>query len=74
MNIKEEIKKLSEAEKILLVEEIWDDIAANAGANELSSAKKTEIDRRMKEIKEGKAVFRSWEEVKAKALKIVNGI
>lgn len=74
MNLKEEIKKLSDAEKILLVEEIWDDIATHSKSNELSDAKKKEIDRRMADIKNGKAVFSSWDEVKAKAQKLVNGI
>jgi putative addiction module component (TIGR02574 family) len=72
MDIREEIKKLSDAEKILLVEDIWDDIADKTF--ELSETKKVELDRRLEEIKSGKATFSSWDEVKQKAKRLIDGL
>lgn len=65
MNIREEIKKLSAAEKILLVEEIWDDIAQDA-FSDLSDEKKKLIDERLEGIKNGTAKFTSMQEIKRK--------
>jgi len=59
------IKELSPAEKILLVENIWDSIAENHYA-ELSKQEKSEFDKRLALIKSGKAVFNSVDEIKAK--------
>lgn len=41
------IKKLSIAEHILMVEEIWDSIADDQASVEVTSAQKDEIDRRL---------------------------
>ena len=59
--INEEINKLSIAEKILLVEEIWDSIAVENERVELSDEMKTELDRRSQTFIPG----RTWEEIKA---------
>jgi putative addiction module component (TIGR02574 family) len=67
--ITEEIKKLSVAERILLVEEIWDSIARENEAFELSSAQKGELDRRSKSFAENPNQGRSWEEIRAEFLK-----
>ena len=61
MNIKEEISKLSTAEKILLVEEIWDDIAAER-VNELTDAQKEELRRRAKLVEEGNVEYYTVEQ------------
>jgi|GEM_PF-1358946 putative addiction module component (TIGR02574 family) len=61
MNIKEEIKKLSEAEKILLIEEVWDDIAAERN-DYLTEAQKAELDRRLQMANEGKIKYFTLEE------------
>ena len=45
-NLTEEAKKLSIAERIDLVEEIWDSIVEENGCFELSEAQKEELDRR----------------------------
>ncbi len=70
MNIKEEISKLSTAEKILLVEEIWDDIASE-NKEDLTEAQKTELRRRVQLAEEGKVKYLSLEESREriKALK-----
>lgn len=61
MNLREEIKKLSVAEKILLVEEIWDDIATNR-EEDLTDAQKAELDRRLQMVSEGKVKYFSQDE------------
>jgi putative addiction module component (TIGR02574 family) len=63
MDIRSEIKKLSVAEKILLVEEIWDSIEySNPVA--LTSEKKEFLDQRLEAIKRGDASFVSLDEIK----------
>lgn len=61
MNWREEIKKLSDAEKILLVEEIWNDIASNR-KDDLTDAQKAELDRRLETVSEGKVKYFTLEE------------
>ncbi len=61
MNLRNEIKKLSNEEKILLVEEIWDDIALNKEM-ELTDAQKTELRRRVHLDQEGKLKYLSLHE------------
>ena len=73
MDIRKEIKKLSDAEKILLVEDIWDEIHLENKVK-LSKAKRNEIDRRLEDIKQGKSISHSWEEVKSKAKKVIDAI
>ena len=65
------IKNLPLAEKILLVEELWDDIAAY---NKRIRPDKDEIafvNQRLSEIKKSPDSFLTWGEIKAKARKIV---
>ena len=61
-----EIKKLSVAERILLVEEIWDSINDDNEAIQLSVAQKEELDRRSRSFAGG----RSWDEIKAEFMRI----
>ncbi|MBI3006181.1 MAG: addiction module protein [Ignavibacteriales bacterium] len=68
-NIANEIKKLSVAERILLVEEIWDSIARENEAFELSDSQKKELERRSQSFSSNPALGRSWEEIKAEFLK-----
>ncbi len=60
-----QIKKLSIAERILLVEEIWDSIAKENEAFKLSKGQKGELDRRSKSFVQG----RTWEEIRAEFVK-----
>ncbi len=56
------IEKLSDPEKILLVEKIWDSI--NKANIELTSTQKSELDKRLKADKAGEMKYENWEVVK----------
>ena len=61
--IKEEISGLGLSEKLLLVEDIWDSIAADNLQIPMPAWHKTELDKRYKEYKEGKLGLHDWQEV-----------
>lgn len=67
-NLTEEAKKLSIAERINLVEEIWDSIAEENGCFELSDAQKQELDRRLESFRESPSKGKTWEEIKSEFL------
>lgn len=56
------IKKYSNAEKIILAEQLWDSVAKKE--IELSDEIKKELDHRLQIIEEGKTEYYSWNEVK----------
>ena len=60
------IDRLSLAERILLVEEIWDSIAAEAEVLEVPQSHKDELDRRLAAYHADPHAGASWEEVKAR--------
>jgi putative addiction module component (TIGR02574 family) len=60
------IDQLSIAERILLVEEIWDSIAATPDEVPLTDAQRTELDRRLAAYEADPQAGSSWEEVKAR--------
>jgi putative addiction module component (TIGR02574 family) len=63
----DEIMKLSPAERIQLVEDIWDSIAADPdNLPPLSDDQKAEIDRRLAEHEKDPSTALSWDEVKAR--------
>ena len=64
----EQAKKLSISDRINLVEEIWDTIAEENQAFELTDAQKRELDRRL-DAGQGAAFGRTWEEIKAEFMK-----
>ncbi|MFN0157682.1 MAG: addiction module protein [Bacteroidota bacterium] len=64
-NIGKEIKKLSIPERILLVEEIWDSIAHENEAFELSPSQRDELQRRSESFSQNPGQGRTWEEIKA---------
>jgi putative addiction module component (TIGR02574 family) len=68
-NLSSEIKKLSIPERILLVEEIWDSIAHENEAFELSPSQKDELGRRSLSFEQNPSQGRSWEEIKSEFLK-----
>jgi putative addiction module component (TIGR02574 family) len=55
---------LSVAERILLVEEIWDSIAAEQSALEITQEQKDELDWRLAEYEANPNAGASWEQVK----------
>ncbi|SPF50198.1 conserved hypothetical protein [Syntrophobacter sp. SbD1] len=59
-----EMKKLSVAERILMVEELWDSIAAEQESLQLTEAQKTELDRRLNSREASPDEGKSWEEIK----------
>jgi putative addiction module component (TIGR02574 family) len=65
----EQIKKLSVSERILLVEEIWDSIAADDESLELTQKQKDELDRRIAADQNNPIEGRTWEEIKAESMK-----
>jgi putative addiction module component (TIGR02574 family) len=68
-NLNNEIGKLSIAERILLVEDIWDSIAKENEAFELTQSQKEELERRSQSFKVNPSQGRSWQEIKADFLK-----
>ena len=63
-NLTEEVKRLSIAERIALVEEIWDSIAEDNGCFDLTEAQKQELDRRIESFRANPSQGRTWEEIK----------
>ncbi len=60
----DEIKKLSLAEKILIVEEIWDNILKNEEYPELTEAQATELNKRIDAYHANPKRGRTWDEIK----------
>jgi putative addiction module component (TIGR02574 family) len=60
------IDRLSVAERILLVEEIWDSIAAEAEQAPLTEAQTKDLERRLAAYEANPKAGSSWEEVKAR--------
>lgn len=65
----EQAKKLSIPDRILLVEEIWDTIAEENQAFELTDAQKRELDRRLELAPANAGQGRTWDEIKAEFMK-----
>jgi putative addiction module component (TIGR02574 family) len=59
------IDRLSLAERILLVEEIWDSVAAEAEALEVPQSHKDELDLRLAAYRADPHAGSSWADVKA---------
>ena len=60
------IDRLSLAERILLVEEIWDSIAAESETLEVPQSHKDELDRRLTARDADQHSGSSWEDVKTR--------
>ena len=63
-----DVLELSPAERILLVEEIWDSIATVPESVELTEAQRTELDRRLDAYHKDPNAGDPWEVVKASIL------
>ena len=68
-DLTEQAKKLSIPDRILLVEEIWDTIAEENQAFELTDVQKQELDRRLESAKADPRQGRTWDEIKAEFMK-----
>jgi putative addiction module component (TIGR02574 family) len=60
------LDRLSLAERILLVEELWDSIAATPEAIKLSEAHERDLQRRLDAYHDNPKAGSPWEEVKAR--------
>ena len=65
-NVLEDIVSLSVAERLQLVEDIWDSIAATPEAVPVTAAKRKELARRKRAHARNPDAAKSWEEVRAK--------
>ena len=63
-NLTQEILKLSVAERIQLLEEVWDSIISTPDLVPVTDAQKAELDRRRERFAQGATRARPWEEVK----------
>ncbi|UZJ39558.1 addiction module protein [Prosthecochloris sp. SCSIO W1102] len=61
--IKIEIDRLELSEKLLLVEDLWDSIAASNSELTMSEWQKQELNRRYKEYQQGKLELQDWKSV-----------
>lgn len=61
--IKNEIDGLELSEKLLLVEDIWDSIAAGSADIPMPEWQKTELDKRYKDFKAGELGLHDWDAV-----------
>ena len=69
MELTEQAKNLSISDRIRLVEEIWDTIAEENEAFELTEAQKRELDRRIESARSNPGQGRTWDEIKAEFMK-----
>ncbi len=67
-NLTEQAKKLSIPERLALVEEIWDSIAADNEYFNLTDEQRQELDRRLESFRANPSQGRTWEEIKAEFL------
>jgi putative addiction module component (TIGR02574 family) len=65
MELTNQARNLSIPERIRLVEEIWDTIAEENEAFELTDSQKRELDRRLELAKQDPTRGRTWDEIKA---------
>jgi putative addiction module component (TIGR02574 family) len=61
--------KLPAAQRILLVEQIWDSVAENPDGIRLTDKQKAELDRRLARLKQTGAKGSSWSAVKSRIRK-----
>jgi len=60
------LAKLSVAERIQLVEDLWDSIAADTGDIELTDAQRVELDRRLADLELNPDGGEPWSNVRAR--------
>jgi len=62
MNSSDNVFKLSIAERLLLLEKLWDSIPTDKLA--VTKAQKAELDKRLLRLEKGETKFFTWDEVK----------
>jgi putative addiction module component (TIGR02574 family) len=63
-----ELLRLSPSEKLALVSELWDDLAAHPEEVPVSSEQIAELDRRLEEYRKDTTQATTWEAVRARIL------
>jgi putative addiction module component (TIGR02574 family) len=63
-----EVKRLSPAEKLAMVGELWDDLASQPSNVPVSREIVEELDRRMAHFREHPEEFTTWEAIQEKVL------
>jgi putative addiction module component (TIGR02574 family) len=63
-----EVQKLIPSEKLILVSELWNDLAANPSEVAVSREVIAELDRRMEHLRQHPEEFSTWEEIKQRVL------
>lgn len=64
-----QLHQLTKAEKLLLANELWEEISDDASEIPLTSEQISELDRRMAHHREHPEEVTSWEEIKARLQK-----
>lgn len=67
-NLLDKALELPIPERIQFVEDVWDSIAVESDAVELSQEQRLEIDRRVEEYRKNPTGNVPWEDIKAEAL------
>ena len=62
----DEIRKLSPAQRLLLVEDIWDSLADEPLSLPVTDAQREELDRRLEDYSRDPQAGSPWEEVRAR--------
>ena len=65
MTTVEQLRELPVEDRLQIVGELWDSIAADSASLKLTPAQLAELDRRMDELEKNPNEGRSWEEVRA---------
>jgi putative addiction module component (TIGR02574 family) len=68
-HLTQDLLNLSVAERIELVEDLWDSIAQKPDELDITEAQKNELDRRLTRFAQGQTALRSWQEVKESLLR-----
>ena len=63
-----ELSRLSPSDKLMLVNELWDELAANPHQIPVSDEVTAELDRRMEEYRKDPTAVTTWEEVQLRVL------
>ena len=63
-----ELKELPSSQKLLLVSELWDDLAAHPEQVPVTREQMAEIDRRMEAYRKDPTQVTTWEAIKARIL------
>jgi len=63
-----DITRLTRAERILLVQELWDSLAPSQASQPLTPVQQQELERRLASADRGEVSYSSWEDVKHRVL------